>query len=145
MKVQNSLAPNPEQMAGFAEPGANGPIYMLNLLKFRPKAEYADGRPSDLTGRQAYGLYAQGVGRLIAELGGSLVFSGQIDRLVIGEVEDLWDVAAIVMYPSRAAMLKMMQSDEMRRIGEHRHAGLAGQLNIECRDGAGLGLSASND
>ena len=145
MEVQNSLMPNQEQMAGFAEPGPDGPIYMLNLLKFRPKAEYADGRPSDLTGAQAYGLYAQGVTQLVRELGGSIVFSAQIERLTIGEVEELWDVAAIAMYPSRAAMLKMMQSDEMRQIGEHRHAGLAGQLNIECRDAGDLGLSTARE
>lgn len=145
MDVKNSLMPNQEQMAGFAEPGAEGPIYMLNLLKFRPKAEYADGRPSDLTGREAYGLYAQGVSQLIAELGGSIVFSAQIERLTIGEVEDLWDVAAIAMYPSRAAMLKMMQSGEMRRISEHRSAGLAGQLNIECRDAGGLGIATARE
>ncbi len=143
MEVQNSLMPNQEQMAGFTEPGADGPIYMLNLLKFRPKAEYADGRASGLTGREAYGLYAQGVTQLLAELGGSIVFSAQIERLTIGEVEDLWDVAAIAMYPSRAAMLKMMQSDEMQRIGEHRYAALAGQLNIECREAGGLGLAAT--
>ena len=145
MEVQNSLMPNQEQMAGFTEPGPDVPIYMLNLLKFRPKAEYADGRPSDLTGAQAYALYAHGVTQLIADLGGSIVFSAQIERLTIGEVEDLWDVAAIAMYPNRAAMLKMMQSDEMRQIGEHRHAGLEGQLNIECRDTAGLGLPASDE
>ena len=145
MEVQNSLTPNQEQMAGFTEPGPDGPIYMLNLLKFRPKAEYVDGRPSDLTGREAYGLYAEGVTRLVAELGGSIVFSAQIERLAIGEVEELWDVAAIAMYPSRAAMFKMIQSDEMRRIGEHRYAGLAGQLNIECRNPAGLGLPASRE
>ena len=143
MEVQNSLTPNQEQMAGFAEPAPDGPIYMLNLLKFRQKAEYADGRLSDLTGAQAYSLYAQGVTQLIAELGGSIVFSAQIERLAIGEVEDLWDVAAIAMYPSRAAMLKMMQSDEMQSIGEHRYAGLAGQLNIECRDAGSLGASAA--
>ena len=42
------------------------------------------------------------------------------------------------VYPSRAAMLAMMQSLEMREIGTHR--GLAGQLNIETADAAGLWL-----
>lgn len=142
MQVENALAPNAEQMAGFTDPGPDGPIYMLNLLKFRPKAEYADGRPTDLTGIEAYRLYAQGVTQLIAELGGSLVFGAQVERLTIGEVEDLWDMVAIAMYPSRTAMLKMMQSDEMRKIGEHRYAGLAGQLNIECHNAGDLALPA---
>ena len=142
MHVENALMPNAEQMAGFTDPTPDGPIYMLNLLKFRPKAEYADGRRTDLTGVEAYRLYGQGVSQLVAELGGSIVFSAEVERLTIGEVEDLWDMVAIAMYPSRAAMLKMMQSDRMREIGEHRRAGLAGQLNIECRNANGLGLSA---
>ena len=121
MEVQNSLTPNQEQMAGFTEPGVDGPIYMLNLLKFRPKAEYADGRPSNLTGREAYGLYAQGVTQLIAELGGSIVFSAQIERLTIGEVEDLWDVAAIAMYPSRGP-LRLPASASWPRIVKSRGA-----------------------
>ena len=57
--------------------------------------------------------------------------------LTIGEVEELWDDVAIAMYPSRAAMLQMMQSEKMQEIGQHRTAGLAGQLNIECVDAAG--------
>jgi len=41
VKVENAVVPNAEQMAGFAQPGADGPIHMVNLLKFKDKAEYA--------------------------------------------------------------------------------------------------------
>jgi len=41
------------------------------------------------------------------------------------------------MYPSRGAMMEMMQSPKMQEIGIHRAAGLAGQLNIETADAAG--------
>ena len=50
---------------------------------------------------------------------------------MLGEVEELWDEVAIVMYPSRAAMLRMVSSDAYLAIAVHRDAGLAGQLNIE--------------
>ena len=40
MEVINKVVPNEEQMKGFMEPGKDGPIYMLNLLKFKEKAEY---------------------------------------------------------------------------------------------------------
>ena len=59
MEVINRVAPNDEQMKGFMEPGHEGPIYMLNLLKFKEKAEYPDGRETDLTGAEAYGIYGQ--------------------------------------------------------------------------------------
>lgn len=137
MKVENAVVPNAEQMAGFAEPGADGPIHMVNLLKFKDKAAYADGRDTDLTGRQAYGLYSAEVAKLILEVGGGLVFGAQVERLMLGEVEDLWDTVAIAMYPSRAAMLEMMQMPRYQQIAVHRAAGLAGQLNIETTGAGG--------
>jgi hypothetical protein len=50
---------------------------------------------------------------------------------MLGEVEELWDVVALAVWPSRKVMLEVMQSPEMQEIGVHRSAGLVGQLNIE--------------
>ena len=47
MEVENRVMPNREQIEGFAEPGPSGPIYMVNLLKFKEHAEYPDGRDTD--------------------------------------------------------------------------------------------------
>ena len=141
MQVHNSVYPNQDQIRGFAEPGPEGPIYMLNLLKFKDKAEYPDGRESNLTGEQAYAIYAAQVSRLLAEFGGGVLFGASVERLVLGEVEELWDKVAIAMYPSRAAMLAMMQSPKMQEIAVHRAAGLAGQLNIETTGALGTWLS----
>ena len=138
MEVKNSVYPNEAQLKGFFEPGAEGPIFMVNLLKFKARAEYEDGRVSDLTGEQAYGLYGDAVSMLLKEFGGGAIFSGTVERLMLGEVEELWDKVAIAMYPSRQAMLEMMQSPKMQEIGAHRAAGLAGQLNIETVDVAGF-------
>ena len=140
MQVHNCVYPNDSQVKGFSEPGPEGPIYMVNLLKFKEKAEYADGRTSDLTGAQAYDLYSDGVAPLLTEFGGALVFAADVERLMLGEVEELWDRIAIAMYPSRSAMLDMMQSARMQEIGLHRAAGLAGQLNIETVDPVGAWL-----
>ena len=131
MEVKNSVAPNESQMAGFAEPGPDGPIYMVNLLKFKDRAQYADGRETDLTGEQAYALYGVAVTELLKEFGGEAIFGANVERLMLGEVEELWDKVAIAMYPSRNAMMQMMMSPTMQEIGQHRAAGLAGQLNIE--------------
>lgn len=131
MEVKNSVFPNEVQMKGFFEPGPEGPIYMVNLLKFKVKAEYADGRETNLSGRDAYQLYGRAVSELLKAFGGEAIFAADVERLMLGEVEELWDEIAIAMYPSRKAMLEMMQSEEMQKIGVHRAAGLAGQLNIE--------------
>ena len=69
--------------------------------------------------------------RDLVEFGGAPMFGASVERLMLGQVEELWDVAAIAMYPSRAAMAEMMRSPKMQEIGVHRTAGLAGQLNIE--------------
>ena len=46
---RKSRFPNREQMKGFFEnTDDNEPIYMLNLLKFKDKAEYQDGRKHHL-------------------------------------------------------------------------------------------------
>jgi uncharacterized protein (DUF1330 family) len=131
MEYHNALEPNEEQIAGFAEPGDDKPIYMVNLLKYRDKAQYADGRETNLSGKEAYQLYGAGVIETLAAVNGGIVFSGAVSRLMLGEVEELWDDVAIAMYPSRAAMLEMVSSPEYQAIHVHRDAGLAGQLNIE--------------
>lgn len=145
MEVKNSITADEDQMAGFAEPGPDGPIYMVNLLKFKDRAEYADGRETTLTGEEAYGVYTDGVRKLLQQFGGGLMFGAPVERLMLGEVEELWDSVVIAVYPNRAAMLGMMQSPEMQDIGQHRRAGLAGQLNIECANASGIWLDTSPD
>ena len=140
MQVTNSVYPTEEQIQGFSDPGPEGPIYMVNLLKFKNRAEYPDRRETDLTGEQAYALYAEGVTKLLAEHGGAMTFAADVERLMLGTVEELWDKVAIAMYPSRAAMLQMMMSPAMQDIGIHRTAGLAGQLNIETAGASGAWL-----
>ena len=132
MEVFNDVYPaDPLQLAKLREEGPTGPIFMVNLLKFKARAEYRDGRATDLTGRQAYDIYGAGVTKLLPKFGGRAIFAADVSFLSLGRVEELWDEVAIAMYPRRAAMVEMSMSPEWREIGVHREAGLAGQLNIE--------------
>ena len=131
MEVHNAVTPTAEQIEGFLAPDAAGPIFMVNLLKFKERAEYEDGRETPLSGRDAYALYAAEVAEIITQVGGKLIFGANVERLMLGEVEELWDQVAIAMYPTRAAMFEMIQLPEYAEISVHRNAGLAGQLNIE--------------
>ena len=140
MEYQNAVIPTPEQVEGFVTPGAEGPIFMVNLLKFKALAVYEDGRQTQLTGREAYQIYARGVAEVIQQVGGQLCFGADVERLMLGEVEELWDQVAIAMYPSRTAMFEMIQLPEYAEISVHRSAGLAGQLNIETVDASGAWL-----
>ena len=130
MNVENRVNPNEEQMKGFME-GDDNPIHMVNLLKFKDSAEYADGRETNLSGKEAYGIYAQEVQGHLAKVGATGVFSGQVSRLMLGEVDELWDQIAIVTYPNRKAMFDMVSNPDYQKSAIHRAAGLAGQLNIE--------------
>ena len=140
MEVKNSVVPTEDQMKGFLEPSNDKPIYMLNLLKFKDRAEYADGRETSMTGQEAYAIYGQEVAKLLVKHGGAPMFSAGVERLMLGEVEELWDTVAIAMYPNRQAMLAMMTSEAYQEIAVHRSAGLAGQLNIELTDPTGAWL-----
>ena len=133
MKVKNKLKPNAKQMAGFVIGDTKSPIQMVNLLKFKDKAEYKDGRETALTGEEAYLIYSKEVKKHLEEVGGKIVFSGIVSRLVLGEVEELWDWVAIALYPNKQAMLKMIMNKDYQKSEIHRSAGLAGQLNIETK------------
>lgn len=135
MEVKNHRRPSKEQMAGFLEGDNETPIAMVNLLKFKKNAEYEDGRDTDLSGRDAYAIYGLEVVEHLKKVGGSFVFSGSVSRLMLGEVEELWDAVAIARYPSRKAMLEMMMDPDYQESEKHRAAGLAGQLNIETKEG----------
>ena len=133
MKVENKLRPNAKQMAGFLLGDTKTIIHMVNLLKFKNKAEYKDGRETDLTGEEAYQIYGKEVQEHLQKVGGKFIFSGEVSRLVLGEVEELWDWVSVAEYPSKKAMRSMIMDKEYLKSEEHRGAGLAGQLNIETK------------
>ena len=76
-------------------------------------------------------LYARAVTDILPKFGGRAVFVADVSFLSLGQVEELWDEIAIVMYPSRGDLTRMSMSPEWREASVHRAAGLKGQLNIE--------------
>ena len=138
MNVVNQVLPDMGRAMAFFGAAEDGPFVMVNLLKFKPSAEYADGTDSHLTGAQAYARYGEAVRNLVEGLGGRIRYSGAVTGLMIGEVEELWDAVALAEYPSLAAFREMAMSPAMHAIEHHRKAGLAGQLNIRTKPSAGF-------
>jgi uncharacterized protein (DUF1330 family) len=132
VKVENQVRPNPEQIKGFL--AVEGPVMMVNLLKFREKAAYPDGRDAAISGAEAYGRYAKEMKKLVEGSGGRFVFGATVANLLLGEVEELWDQIGIVEYPSSKALVEISSSPEFQAIEAHREAGLAGQLNITSKE-----------
>ena len=122
MNVENHVYPTQERVQKLMGDASGEPIVMLNLLKFRDKAVYADGRTTTLTGREAYQLYGTAMQKVVEKNGGKFVFGGDVASLVIGEVQDMWDLCALVEYPSAAAFAKIATSPEVSEIGVHRAA-----------------------
>lgn len=137
MQFKNAVTATKEQMAGFFEDDHGEPINMVNLLKFKEKAEYPahhDLHDKQMSGAEAYALYGAEVSKILTGLGGEMRFFAEVQRLMLGEIDELWDQVAIAKYPSRQAMVDMIMSEEYHAIEVHRNAGLAGQLNIECTE-----------
>jgi uncharacterized protein (DUF1330 family) len=130
MKFENAVYPTADGIQALTHDASPTKIAMLNLLKFREKAAYKDGRADDISGREAYLRYANAMTKIVEREGGRILFTGRIAGVVIGEIEGVWDVAAIMEYPSRAAFQRIVTLPEVAAIGVHREAGLEGQLLI---------------
>jgi uncharacterized protein (DUF1330 family) len=122
----NALNPAPEQLKAFTELPDDGPLFMLNLLKFKP-----DG------GEAQYAKYSAAVQPILVKLGAKIVFMGRAEFCLIGNAD--WDSVVIVQYPSRSAFLGMISSPEYQAIHHHREAGLEGQVLYALRQSASLG------
>ena len=133
MNYVNAVFPPPEQAAAFFGAVEDGPFVMINLLKFKDRAEYADGSDGHLTGREAYARYGAAVRACVEAVGGKTLYAGATTDLLVGEIDEPWDMVALAQYPSRAAMMAMVQSPDYQAIEKHRIAGLAGQLNIRTK------------
>ena len=123
-----AIYPNKEQIEELMKGPADQPVVMVNLLKFK---ERADESEDDATGQQAYGRYAEQMRKVVESQGGRFIWAGRVDSNVIGEDGDPeFDVVALVEYPSRQKFLEIVGSQKVREIGEHRSAGLEMQWLI---------------
>ena len=123
MTPSHPVTPSDDQLAELASTRIEGPVVMLNLLRFRATAAYPDGRDGG-TGADAYGRYAEVAMRKVTERGGRLLYAAAADQTVIGPSHEKWDQIAIVEYPNRAAFLDMVQDPEYLDAHVHREAGL---------------------
>jgi uncharacterized protein (DUF1330 family) len=131
-----SVNPSSEQIAGMmASAGDPSPINMINLIRFRAKADYpADHAcaPENLTGEQAYRRYMAGTLPFLNKLNARVVWSGVPNLVVIGPADERWDMAFIVEYPSVAAMLSMIGDPEYQKVAVHRTAAVEDSHLIRC-------------
>ena len=112
--------PTKETFAAFRDNDRDGPIHMLNLVRFREKAAYPDGR--DVTGAQAYADYGRESYPVFSKLGGRIVWRGNFELMLIGPTEEKWDECFIAEYPSVDAFVEMVRDPVYREAVKHRQA-----------------------
>lgn len=117
-------APTSEQLQALGQADWDGPLSMLNLLKFRSQAEYAEGEHEPCTGIEAYRRYGAVAGPFVAAVGGKRLFMGDAKFVVIGDEAENWDEVLIVQYPTKQAFFDMITNAAYQATTVHRSAAL---------------------
>jgi uncharacterized protein (DUF1330 family) len=85
------------------------PVEMLNLIRLRARALYADGR--EASGFEAYRAYGAASAPIFQRVGGRIIWRGQPRSVLIGPGDEAWDLAFIAAYPSAGAFLEMVTDE----------------------------------
>jgi len=111
-------------------PEDDGPVWMVNLMKYHDVADYADGRESTISGREADDLYTPL--ESLAGVGAEIVFAGDVDQQLLGDAP-IWDRVAVVKYPTRRSFIEMQSRPDFQKQHAHKDAGMAETIVIGCQ------------
>jgi uncharacterized protein (DUF1330 family) len=108
---------NADLIAGLTD---DGPVVMVNLVRFRAAARDGDG-----SGWDAYVRYSRLFMPLLRACGGTILWSGDAEGLAYGALAGPgWDYVVLVQYPSRAAFLETVTSPGYDAANVHRENGV---------------------
>jgi uncharacterized protein (DUF1330 family) len=130
--LEPTIEPTQSQFQRVAASEEEGPVLMVNLVRFK---ERADGIDADdgIGGEEAYARYGAAVQPFLAGVGGRIVLAARATESVIGPQEGEWDAVFVAEYPSRKAFLEMAGNPGYLEIHQHRVAGVADSRLIACR------------
>ena len=112
--------PERDQFEQFKALPRDTPIHMLNLIKLNSSAEYEDG--TVVTGAEAYEAYGRDSGPIFSRVGGKIIWRGKPESMVIGPMNEQWDVAFVAYYPNSSAFLEMVTDPDYKQAVKHRQA-----------------------
>lgn len=121
--MNKNVDPTREQFDQFKELPRDTPIMMLNLIRLNDSATYPEGET--VTGAEAYARYGRHSGPIFQRLGGSIVWRGRPECVVIGPADEHWDVAFIARYPDAGAFMAMVTDEDYRKAVVHRQLAVA--------------------
>ncbi len=96
--TRDPLTPNAEEVAALRDQVREGPVVILNLLKFNEPG-----------GREAFAAYSALSGPLLAREGGELFYMADAGPTVAGED---WDTVAMIRFPSIDAFMRLAGDPE---------------------------------
>ena len=130
-----SIDPSADQVRALRDAGPDGPVVMLNLLKFRERANYPSESPhAPCSGAEAYLRYQTAFVEAVGNVShAEIVWEGRIDAAFVGDAGHDWDKCLIVRYPSRQDFLAMMANADYRDALVHRYAGLERTVLLQMR------------
>jgi uncharacterized protein (DUF1330 family) len=122
-----SIEPSQRQLESFVAAASDeGPIVMINLLRYRDRAEYPSGSDAEpCSGAEAYQRYGALVLPMLGDVGAKILWRGSVRQLVIGPESEKWDEALLVQYPSPGSFLTMVSRPDYLRAAVHRSAALS--------------------
>ena len=122
------ISPTPESIASLVARNIEGPLTMLNLIRFRDIADYSEypelAPETPISGEEAHDIYSAHTLPLLAEVGGEAIFMGSGGSLLIGPAEARWDRVLLIQYPNLGAFLAMTQNPDYTAGAGHRTAAL---------------------
>lgn len=134
----NYVDPTRELFTAFKELPRDTPINMINLIKLKETAIYEDGRA--VTGAEAYAAYGRDSGPVFKRVGGTILWRGKPEGLLIGPADEHWDIAFVARYPNSGAMMEMLTDPDYRDAVKHRQAAVETSRLIRCAELEGASL-----
>lgn len=132
--------PERDQFEAFKALPRDTPVMMLNMMLFRDKAVYEDGR--NATGAEAYAAYGKASSPIFNRVGGEIVWRGKPEIMLIGPFDKHWDLVFVAHYPTAAAFLEMVTDPDYRVAVKHRQAAvLDSRLIRTCPAPGGTGFA----
>lgn len=123
--MDNHIDPTRAQFDAFKDLPRDQPIEMLNLVRFKDAAEYPTDHPlhgASLSGAEAYKNYGTETGPILQKVGGTIVWRGRFEAVLIGPEDETWDACFIARYPNSGAFLAMVTDPDYRKAVVHRQA-----------------------
>ena len=109
--IQRILATSPE---------GDGPVYMVNLMKYHQVAQYEGGKGAARSGRESDDEYAPT--EILHEIGAQIVFVADVIGQPLGEPK--WDRIGIVRYPTPRSFMDMQRRGGFKQKHGHKEAGM---------------------